>query len=200
MVEDRAAVALLLFFLLYFAAAFAWPTLRLWRRERTNALVLPRDDSAEGVIARWFRRLIGGLLLLLVARAAGLAPAAVGRLDWLAAAPVRIAGWALLLLSLGWIVVAQAQMGASWRVGIDRGSRPPLVRRGLFARSRNPIFLGMRLNLGGLFLVDPSAPTLAALLLGEALIQVQVRLEEQHLAAAFGADYDAYRREVPRWL
>ncbi len=199
MAPDHSA-ALLLFFLFYFTAAFVWPTLRLWRRDRVNALVLPRDDSAHGVIASWFRGLIAVLMLLLVARAMGLPATAVGAIDWLAQSAVRAAGWGLLLLSLGWIVVAQAQMGKSWRIGIDTGKQPPLVRRGLFGRSRNPIFLGMRLNLAGLFLADSNAATLAALLLGEALIQVQVRLEELHLAGVFGADYDAYRREVPRWI
>ena len=32
---------LLLFFAIFFALAFFWPTFRLWRRERVNALVLP---------------------------------------------------------------------------------------------------------------------------------------------------------------
>ncbi|MFC3713125.1 methyltransferase family protein [Sphingoaurantiacus capsulatus] len=194
------AAALLLFFLFYFTAAFVWPTLRLWRRDRVNALVLARDDSAHGVLASWFRGLIAVMMLLLIARAAGLPASALGAIDWLALPALRFVGWGLLLASLAWIVAAQAQMGASWRIGIEPGTQPPLVRRGLFGRSRNPIFLGMRLNLAGLFLADPNAATLAALLLGEALIQVQVRLEEVHLAGVFGADYDAYRREVPRWI
>lgn len=75
-----------------------------------------------------------------------------------------------------------------------------LVRTGVFGRSRNPIFLGMRINLAGLFLVLPNAFTFAGLLLGEALIQVQVRLEETHLSSVFGGEYEAYRRAVRRWL
>lgn len=192
--------ALVGYFALFFTAAFAWPTLRLWRRERVNALVLPRDDSAAGVIAAWFRVLIFGVFALLAALAAGLPVDALGRLRWLEAPAVTALGWLLLAASLAWIVVAQAHMGRSWRIGIDTGSRPPLVRTGLFGRSRNPIFLGMRLNLAGLFLVMPNALTLAAFLLGEAMIGVQVRLEEAHLSSVFDDDYDAYRHDVPRWL
>ena len=191
---------LLTYFVLFFMAAFVWPTLRLWRRERVNALVLPRDDSAHGVIATWFRALIGGVFAVLAALAAGLPGDAFGRLAWLDGPVAGSTGWVLLVASLIWIVAAQAHMGRSWRIGIDTASRPPLVRTGLFGRSRNPIFLGMRLNLAGLFLVLPNAFTLAAFLLGEALIQVQVRLEEAHLGAVFGRDYDAYRQTVPRWL
>ena len=194
------AAALLGYFTLFFAVAFVWPTLRIWRRERVNALVLPRDDSAHGIIANWFRALVAAVLVTLVLLAAGLPPRVLGPLHWLNAPAVRGLGGVLLAVSLLWIVVAQAQMGRSWRIGIDHASRPPLVRQGLFARSRNPIFLGMRLNLAGLFLALPNAATLAFFLLGEALIQVQVRLEESHLGMTFGDDYADYRRSVPRWL
>jgi protein-S-isoprenylcysteine O-methyltransferase Ste14 len=200
MFDIGAVHVLLCYFLVCFAVAFIWPTLRLWRRERVNALVLPRDDTAHGVVAAWFRGVLVATLLLLVALAAGLPREAVAPLTWLEHAPVAVAGWGLLGLSLAWIVIAQAQMGRSWRIGIDVGMRPPLVRTGLFARSRNPIFLGMRLNLAGLFLALPNAATLALLLLGEALMQLQVRLEEAHLSAVFGAEYDAYRAAVPRWI
>ena len=191
---------LLGYFLVCFAVAFVWPTLRVWRRERINALVLPRDDSAHGVVAAWFRGVVLTTLLLLGALAAGLPRSVVAPLTWLELDGVAMAGSLLLGVSLVWIVVAQAQMGRSWRIGIDAATRPPLVRTGLFGRSRNPIFLGMRLTLAGLFLALPNAGTLALLLLGEAMMQLQVRLEEAHLSAAFGAEYDAYRDAVPRWL
>ena len=66
--------------------------------------------------------------------------------------------------------------------------------------SRNPIFLAMRVNLLGLVLVFPAATTLAILVAGEILMQVQVRLEEEHLRGAHGLTYDDYARRVRRWL
>lgn len=194
------ALYLLFFFALFFGAAFFWPTWRLWRRERVNALVLTYDDTAHGLVGRWFRATLIGIFVLLIVMVAGVPEAAVGRLPFMETELLRWIGWALLGASLLWVVAAQAQMGTSWRIGIDRGSQPPLVRQGVFAVSRNPIFLGMRTSLLGLFLVLPNAVTLATLLLGEALMQVQVRLEEEHLASAFGTDYEAYRRQVRRWV
>lgn len=191
---------LLCYFLVTFAAAFVWPTWRLWRREHINALVLPRDDSAAGVVAAWFRGVVLTTLLLLAALSVGLPRSAVAPLTWLERPTAAMVGTLLLGASLVWIVVAQTQMGRSWRIGIDGATRPPLVRSGLFGRSRNPIFLGMRVNLAGLFLALPNAVTLALLLLGEAMMQLQVRLEEAHLSATFGSAYDAYRGAVPRWL
>lgn len=103
-------------------------------------------------------------------------------------------------MPLAWMVVAQAQMGESWRIGIDEEHRTPLVRKGVFDLSRNPIFLGMMLTLAGLFLVIPNAVTLLALVLGAVLIQIQVRLEEEFLSRTHGEEYAEYRREVSRWL
>jgi protein-S-isoprenylcysteine O-methyltransferase Ste14 len=58
----------------------------------------------------------------------------------------------------------------------------------------------MRLNLLGLFLVQPNTLTALLLLGGELLMQVQVRLEEAHLAALYGPPYAEYRARTPRWL
>ena len=194
------ALALLGYFGLFFLLAFFWPTWRLWKRYGTNALVLPRDDSAHGVIATSFRLTLLAIPVVLVSLILGVSVDALGRLAWLESEVLRLAAWAMLATSLVWIIVAQAQMGSSWRIGIDAGAQPPLVRGGLFELSRNPIFLGMRLALLGLFIALPTAATFAILLLGEALMQVQVRLEEAHLTQACGQDYKAYRRSTRRWL
>ena len=109
-------------------------------------------------------------------------------------------GWFCLLVSLLWMLIAQAQMGASWRIGIDSANRTVLVSKGLFSISRNPIFLATRLALLGFFLVAPNAVTLAILAAAEVVIQVQVRLEEKHLSGLHGSAYEQYFSEVPRWL
>ena len=194
------APKLLLFFILFVAMAFFRPTWRLWRRGRVNALVLPRDDSVEGFVGRWFRAVVAGIFLLLAAMSLGLLPAAPAPLPWLELPATRTAGWIVLVLSLLWVMAAQARMGSSWRIGIDGASRPPLVRTGVFAISRNPIFLGMRGSLLGLVLVLPNAFTLAILVAGDILIQVQVRLREEHLSAAHAHDYERYTTTVRRWI
>ena len=198
--EEATASLLLAYFAIFFVAALVWPTWRLWRRHGINALVLPGDDSAHGCVGRWFRGTLVAIPFSLAAVVAGVPVEALGRISWLEIGPIRLAGWILLALSLAWIVTAQARMGASWRIGIDGAARPPLVTNDPFALSRNPIFLGMRSALLGLFLVLPTGATFAVLMLGEALIQLQVRLEEAHLSETLGRDYDSYRGSVRRWL
>ncbi|MFC4637786.1 methyltransferase family protein [Deinococcus hohokamensis] len=195
------APALLAYFTLYVLIAFVWRSLLVWRQAGVNPYVLPTDDSAHGYVGRAMRVLMLGLLTLLLALTVvpSLTPH-LGSLDMLAQPGVSAAGWALLLLSLGWVAAAQAAMGASWRIGIDTTRPTVLVQRGPFQVSRNPIFLGMRLNLLGLVLVMPNAGTLAALVAGEVLMQIQVRLEEAHLAGQHGDEYRKYTKAVPRWF
>jgi protein-S-isoprenylcysteine O-methyltransferase Ste14 len=191
---------LLPYFLVFFAAAFVLPTWRVWRRDGTNALVLPRDNSAFGVIGVWFKILIGSILILCASVAFGVSLNAMGPLVWANHTWLHLLGAILLVVTLVWVVMAQANMGQSWRIGIDQKVSSKLVTLGLFARSRNPIFLGMRINMLGLFFILPNAPTLAILLASEILMGVQVRLEEAHLRETLGQPYLDYCTRVPRWL
>ncbi|WP_216328947.1 methyltransferase family protein [Deinococcus aestuarii] len=195
------ALALLVYTLAYLLIAFVWRSLLVWRRTGVNPYVLRADDSAHGYVGRAMRVLL--LTVLALVLGLNLVP---GLETWLGPVPAlldpRLAflGWVLLLASLGWIAAAQAGMGVSWRIGVDEGARTALVQQGLFAYSRNPIFLGMRVNLLGLFLVVPNAVTLAVLVAGEVVMGVQVRLEEAYLSRVHGNAYEGYRRRVRRWL
>jgi len=186
--------------LVYLTITFVWPTWRLWRVHGVNGLVLPRDDSAHGLIGKWFKGLMAAILVFALLLAAGVSPAHFGPIPWALNDAVQQVGHLLLLLSLGWITSAQYQMGRSWRIGFKEDEMPDLVTFGLFARSRNPIFLGMRVTLLGLFLVLPCAVTLTILALSEALIAIQVRLEEAHLSKSLGDKYLAYAAVTPRWI
>ncbi len=91
-------------------------------------------------------------------------------------------------------------MQESWRIGIDQDHQTMLIRNGLFGISRNPIFLGMRWMLLGFFLILPNALTLTLWLLGDALMQIQVRLEEAYLTQQHGLRYSEYKLQVKRWI
>ena len=76
-----------------------------------------------------------------------------------------------------------------------------LVTSGLFRVSRNPMYLGQALLLGAWSLYTG---TWTALLAVPAYVlymnRFQIGPEERILAAKFGADYDAYRARVRRWV
>jgi protein-S-isoprenylcysteine O-methyltransferase Ste14 len=185
----------------YVFAAFVYRSLIVWKRSGVNPIVFKASDDAHDFIGRVLKVLFG--LLVAVVFTYSLLPSIYEYsvpILWLEHVVLKWLGLALLLLSLVWIVLAQAQMGESWRIGIDSEHRTPLVQVGVFRLSRNPIFLGMIITLLGLFLIIPNAVTLLVVVLGTVIIQIQVRLEEQFLAMVHGDDYEEYRRRVRRWL
>lgn len=192
---------LALLFLAYIGAAFVWPTVRVWRKTGLNPYVLPSSDDAYGFVTSGFRIVLLGLAAYVVAQVLWHdADLILGTIPWLSSQPAQAAGWIGLGASLAWTVIAQYQMGLSWRIGIDEKHRTDLVTTGVFAYSRNPIFLGMRFSLLSLVLLRPNVFTVAAAVAADVLIQVQVRLEEQFLAKQHGARYAEYMRKTRRWL
>lgn len=193
-------LSLLAFYAVLFGAVFVWPTWRLWKNHGINGLVFPDTDTAHGFVGRMFKLSIACLFMILIALAFKLDIELLGPIDWLEANAFRWFGFVLLLSSTILITLAQIQMGKSWRIGIDQASQTELVVHGVFAKSRNPIFLGMRINLLGLFLVLPTAVTLSLFLVSEALLAVQVRLEEEHLIGNLRDSYNTYMKKTPRWI
>lgn len=192
---------LLVYFLTYFLMGFILRSWVVYRRTGINPLVLPPTQDAYGYVGRAFKAEIGICAIVVVLLAVRPESQAwMGPISQLQLAATQWVGWFCLLAALLWMLVAQAQMGASWRVGIDHQNRTALVSDGLFGVSRNPIFLAMRVNLLGFFLVVPNAVTLALRATGEVLIQVQVRLEETHLLDLHADAYRHYCAKVPRWL
>lgn len=190
---------LLAFYLTFMLVAMVLPTVRVWRATGVNPLTLPKDDSAAGFVGRMFKLLIATLGLYLVTGALGL-HRGLGTIAQLHHPWLEMAGWALLGASVFWVVIAQYQMGKSWRVGIDEQVKTDLVSQGLFKLSRNPIFLGMIVQITGLFFVMPDAITLTILVTAFMLISVQIRFEEEFLARQHGDAYDAFRKSVRRWI
>ena len=76
-----------------------------------------------------------------------------------------------------------------------------LVTGGLFAHSRNPLYVGNLLILLGLFVVHGSPWCLGVGAVVFAFAYVAITLaEEDYLVCRFGEEYEAYRRRVPRFL
>lgn len=189
------------YLLVYFGTAFFLPTYRIWRKTKSNPLVFGNSDDARDYIGRAFKVVMAAIVS--VAAIYSFAPQFyefLKPIKLLEKMETQIAGTALLIISLGWTILAQVQMGNSWRIGIDQKQKTDLVRTGVFGVSRNPIFLGMIITLIGLFFVLPNAVTLLIFVLGFVLIQIQVRLEEEFLTNAHETNYEKYRRAVRRWL
>jgi protein-S-isoprenylcysteine O-methyltransferase Ste14 len=191
----------LAYLLLFFGLAFVLPSLRVYQKTGVNPYRLGRSDSAHDFIGRLFRvTLLSILALVGVYAFSPMLYEYLSPLTWLEQPFLKLLGWFLLAVSLVWILVAQAQMQGSWRIGIDQNQKTSLIQHGLFGLSRNPIFLGMRLLLLGLFFVMPNALSLTLWILGDVLMQIQVRLEEAYLSRLHGVRYLLYWERVGRWF
>lgn len=190
-----------LYLLGYLGAAFVWRSYRVWKRTGINPVTFKGKDDAHDFVGRLFKALFALVFMVVIVYACfPLAYRFFLPVDWLDHAWIRWCGVVLLMFSLGWTMIAQGHMGESWRIGVDSEHQTALVQRGLFNVSRNPIFLGMMLTLLGLFLVIPNAATFLTLVLGIALMGIQVRLEEEHLKKVQGKAYEEYCDRVRRWI
>jgi protein-S-isoprenylcysteine O-methyltransferase Ste14 len=199
---DFIRIFLPIYLIVFIFAVFLLRTFIVWKKTGVNAYLLLKHDGAEGVVARYFK--LVPLASIFVVVTVSVFPSAytyLAPLYWLEGQQaVTLTGLFLLIVSLIWIWISQTQMGNSWRIGIDKTNETDLVVNGVFLISRNPIFLGLAVNLVGFFLVIPNAATLTIMLLGIAIIEIQVALEEQHLLNLHNDNYVNYCKNVRRWL
>ena len=116
--------------------------------------------------------------------------------------PLHLLGWVLVVGAVGSLARSAYVLSVRGR-GTPYPRRPPksLVITGPFARVRNPILLSWGALLFGLGVSLP-LPGLMVLLVPAAVAihGYVVYHEEPILARRFGADFEAYRRRVPRWI
>lgn len=193
---------ILIYFIIYFGIAFVAKTIIVARRIGKNPLVLPKDDSAYGLIGRYFKFTLIGIFIYVIYYA--IVPSGSGysitTFRSLNYAAVKFAGISILAIALVWTIIAQSHMKDSWRIGIDEETKTELITSGFFRYSRNPIFFGMIMSLVGLFLLTPNTATLFFLILAYVLIQVQVRLEEEFLKLQHQETYIHYFHTVRRFI
>jgi protein-S-isoprenylcysteine O-methyltransferase Ste14 len=111
-------------------------------------------------------------------------------------------GVAMLATSVTLYALALAAMGDAWRIGIDHSSTTAsvgLVTHGVFARSRNPIYVAMDLLALGAFAVHGRVVQLVVAVALMILLHVQILREERFLAARYGEEFHQYAHRVGRY-
>ncbi len=177
---------------LFVLVGMVWRAWLQVRRTGSTGIMLFRSGAVQAVRE-------AGILLLMTAFLAQAAALIAGRIDVLPP-PWPLVGGVMVAVGTVLMVMAQLDMGASWRIGIDEGARPGLVTTRWYAFCRNPIYLFMFVVFGGLAL---QLPTLLSVLLFVGLcvgIPWQVRHEEAFLERTYGAEFRAYAHRVGRFL
>jgi protein-S-isoprenylcysteine O-methyltransferase Ste14 len=112
----------------------------------------------------------------------------------------QMTGAAFLFGGIVLLIIAQLQLGASWRIGIEEGESPGLVTSGFYRFCRNPIFLAILITLTGYTLLLPTRLSLALLFGAFIGVRQQVLAEEAYLLGTYGNAYREYARRVGRFL
>ena len=121
-------------------------------------------------------------------------------IEYLEIEGLRQLGIVFMLLGSIFAIIAQFQMGDSWRIGINHQEKTEIVKTGFFKYSRNPIYLGLLISFFGFFLIAPNALSLCCLVLSYPSVEIKIRLEEQYLLEKHQQAFSNYMAQVNRWL
>jgi len=123
--------------------------------------------------------------------------------------PIKVLiGTALSLLGLAPLIVGLALAGTgAFKFRWERTNIHPfrkadkLVTSGVFQVTRNPMYLGLSLVLGGVWiLLGALSPIVGVILFVAVSDRWYMPSEERMLSRQFGAAYDDYRNKVRRWF
>lgn len=113
----------------------------------------------------------------------------------------RALGQGLVILGLLLMGAAVAQLALARTTVIPRRDPSALVTGGVFAWSRNPIYLADAILLSGAILWLDALLALPLVFVFVWLIQSRfIRDEETRLALAFGAEFELWAARTRRWL
>ena len=112
-------------------------------------------------------------------------------------------GWIGLVLcvaALTGFALTLISFGDSFRVGIDTDKPDKLITSGMFAISRNPIYVCFLMFFTGLFLIHCNIVIAVAIILFALAIHRQILREERFLVEHYGEEYERYCKNVRRYL
>lgn len=133
---------------------------------------------------------------------AGLAlTVAVGDPFSIAGSATRWIGGALVVAFALWNGWTLSVMASNRTAILPGGTTTLILQSGPFRLSRNPLYVGLIALDVALALLATSFWALVFVPVGIAAISWgAIRPEERYLSGEFGADYEAYRARVRRWL
>jgi protein-S-isoprenylcysteine O-methyltransferase Ste14 len=193
-----------LFALAFFLAIFLGRTLLLWFRQGINPFALGAGKKGlhrffELALFPWL--VLWMLAILISALHPSFWPVTEGWNPPLLNRPIAKIAGVLLITSGDFVFVwALISFGNSWRVGIDERKAGSLVTDGVFAFSRNPIFVFLDLYFIGTFLVNGTLVFLIFAIVTAPGIHYQILQEEKFLFSKYGQAYREYCSKTSRYV
>jgi protein-S-isoprenylcysteine O-methyltransferase Ste14 len=113
---------------------------------------------------------------------------------------IHTLGALLVLGALLIYAIALRDLGASWRLGLDRTAPGPLVTEGLYRWTRHPIYVAFDLLFVGTFLALGRPVFLVLALVWVPLLHAIMAREERFLTQRYGDAYRDYCRRTKRYI
>jgi protein-S-isoprenylcysteine O-methyltransferase Ste14 len=107
--------------------------------------------------------------------------------------PLLVAGIALALAAALLWLVARLQLGSSYSRRLKVGK---LVTNGLYSKIRHPIYVFASFGILSLIVAYQQPGLIMVWVAAVAALFVKARREEQALLAAYGSEYEDYRRRT----
>jgi protein-S-isoprenylcysteine O-methyltransferase Ste14 len=114
-----------------------------------------------------------------------------------------VSGWIglpLCVIALVGIVIGLMSFKDSFRVGIDDKKPDALITTGLFAFSRNPMYVCFLFFFIGTLLMHGNILITLGVIIFPYAIHRQIQSEEVFLKMHYGGDYEEYCKKVRRYL
>ena len=194
-------IAAILYLAIYIFVIIGFRTYLLFHRTGINALKSRKNSGTEGILTKLFA-LCFVLMVVVVANFTFiehnykfLIP-----IEMLETNAIAYSGMALGIIGLLIGFIAQLQMGNSWRIAFNENESTKLIEHGLYAYSRNPIYLAYNISIIGFFMMMPNLISLGLLVIGIVGVNVKIRLEESYLLKTKGEEFLNYSNQVRRWI
>jgi protein-S-isoprenylcysteine O-methyltransferase Ste14 len=168
---------------------------RVWlmKRHGIRAMYFGRIDKKDFLIPPF------ALFYFYIVFAAACGLPTVSRQEFFRSELVSWVGVLLCLAGLLLLLWSLISFGQSFRVGIDTDHPDKLITTGIFAFSRNPIYVAFAFVLVGQFLIFSNWILLVYLCAALSLVHRQVLREEQDLRQRHGREYAEYCSRVRRY-
>jgi len=166
----------------------------LMRRAGLKAVYFANIDKKDFLIPPF------AFLYIYIVIAAPLRLPAVSKQEFFRSQALSWVGVFLCLSGLLLFLVSLFSFGRSFRVGIDTDKPGKLVTTGVFASSRNPIYVAFWTIMLGQFLIFPNWILLVYLPGAAWLFHRQVLREEEFMGRHYGEEYVEYCKRVRRYL
>jgi len=110
--------------------------------------------------------------------------------------PLTIAGFGVILVSIVINLLARQELARNWSPLAGTSAEQSLIKSGIYAHIRHPIYTSGILISLGLALVTSSLGGLALFILAVIAFVVRINAEEKALLAKFGVEYQEYAQNT----